>query len=140
MRIALVQQHASPDRGDNLSRALDAMQRARDHGAELIVFAELAIDRFFPQHQRRDAARTIAEASVSLETSAWTYAACPPVSRIPAATAAPASSATSVSTTCAPSAANSCEATMPIPLAAPVMSATLPSSRPISPLPPTPQG
>lgn len=62
MRIALAQQHASPDRGDNLSRALDAMQRARDHGAELIVFAELAIDRFFPQHQRRESARAIAEA------------------------------------------------------------------------------
>jgi N-carbamoylputrescine amidase len=62
VRIALAQQHASPDRGDNLSRALDAMQRARDHGAELIVFAELAIDRFFPQHQRRESARAIAEA------------------------------------------------------------------------------
>jgi N-carbamoylputrescine amidase len=62
VRIALAQQHASSDRGDNLSRALDAMQRARDHGAELIVFAELAIDRFFPQHQRRESARAIAEA------------------------------------------------------------------------------
>ncbi len=61
MRIALAQQHASPDRADNLARALQAMERAHDQGAELIVFAELAIDRFFPQHQRHEAAGGVAE-------------------------------------------------------------------------------
>jgi N-carbamoylputrescine amidase len=61
MRIALAQQHCSPDRAENLSRALTAMDRARDLGAQLIVFPELAIERFFPQHQRHDGAATMAE-------------------------------------------------------------------------------
>src|SRR5262245_56582547 len=42
---------------------------------------------------------------------------------------APASSATSVSTTCAPSLANSSDAAFPIPLPPPVIRATLPSRR-----------
>ncbi len=61
VRIALVQQHASPDRADNLARALAAMQRARDLGAGLAVFAELATDRFFPQEERRAGAASVAE-------------------------------------------------------------------------------
>lgn len=61
MRIALVQQHCSPDVSDNLTRALRAMQQARDLGAELVVFAELAIHRFFPQHQRLTEAASLAE-------------------------------------------------------------------------------
>src|SRR6185436_8331356 len=74
----------------------------------------------------------------SLETSAWTYAALPPAPRIRAATLSPASSATSVSTTFAPSTAKSSAATMPMPLPAPVINATFPSSRPIGPSPPRP--
>ena len=61
MRIALVQQHASPDRADNLARALRAMEQARDLDAGLVVFAELAIERFFPQDERRAGAAGVAE-------------------------------------------------------------------------------
>ena len=61
MRIALAQQHCSPDRSDNLSRALRAMEQARDLGAELVIFAELAIHRFFPQHQWLTEAAALAE-------------------------------------------------------------------------------
>ncbi|GIW53408.1 MAG: carbon-nitrogen hydrolase [Gemmatimonadales bacterium] len=61
LRIALAQQHCTPDRTDNLQRALLAMERARDLGAELIVFPELAIDRFFPQHERLAEAAKLAE-------------------------------------------------------------------------------
>jgi len=61
MRIALAQQHASPDRGENLDRALRAMERALDAGADLVVFAELAIDRFFPQHEAAEAVAVAAE-------------------------------------------------------------------------------
>ena len=61
MRIALAQQHASPDRAHNLARALAAMERARDLGAGLVVFAELAVDRFFPQEERRAGAASVAE-------------------------------------------------------------------------------
>ena len=61
MRIALAQQHASPDRDENLDRALRAMERALDAGADLVVFSELAIDRFFPQHEAAEAAAVVAE-------------------------------------------------------------------------------
>ena len=49
MRIALVQQHASADRSDNVSRGLAAMERAARDGANLIAFAELAFEPFHPQ-------------------------------------------------------------------------------------------
>ena len=49
MKIALVQQSASPDRGANLERALGAIRRAAAQGVRLVLFAELAVDRFFPQ-------------------------------------------------------------------------------------------
>lgn len=61
MKIALIQQRAGPDRGDNLARALEAMGRAADAGADLVAFAELAIDRFFPQHERDASAFELAE-------------------------------------------------------------------------------
>ncbi|MGE0554729.1 MAG: carbon-nitrogen hydrolase family protein [Gemmatimonadales bacterium] len=52
VRIALAQMASSPDRADNLARALGAMDRAAEAGAQLIVFPEVALDRFFPQHER----------------------------------------------------------------------------------------
>jgi len=61
MRIALIQQHASRDRADNLRRALDAMSRAAGEGARIAIFAELAVDRFFPQHPSMPEAESLAE-------------------------------------------------------------------------------
>ena len=61
MKIALVQQSAGPDRTRNLERALDAMGRAASEGADLVVFPELAIDRFFPQRPDDPGAAEIAE-------------------------------------------------------------------------------
>ena len=49
MKLALIQQHASPDKPTNLVRGLAAARRAAEDGAELIAFAELAFDRFYPQ-------------------------------------------------------------------------------------------
>ena len=49
MRIAVIQQHATSDIQDNVSRALSAMESASAQGAELAVFAELAFTRFYPQ-------------------------------------------------------------------------------------------
>jgi len=54
MRIALVQQRAGDDRAENLARALAALRRAAEAGAELAAFAELAVDRFFPRCRRRE--------------------------------------------------------------------------------------
>ncbi len=62
MRIALIQQHAGSDRSDNLVRALTAMGEAKEQGAELCAFAELAIDQFFP------AERSCSWAAASAET------------------------------------------------------------------------
>ena len=61
MKIALVQQAAGPDRDANLERALDAVARAGQAGAELVAFPELAIDRFFPQRENDPGAAALAE-------------------------------------------------------------------------------
>ena len=52
MRIALIQQHAGPDPGENLRRGLASAERAAAGGARLVAFAELA---FAPFHPRRPA-------------------------------------------------------------------------------------
>ena len=49
MRIALVQQHASDSKSDNVARGLAAVDAAATEGAEAVVFAELAFERFYPQ-------------------------------------------------------------------------------------------
>ncbi|MFQ5530766.1 MAG: carbon-nitrogen hydrolase family protein [Gemmatimonadota bacterium] len=61
MRIALIQQHAGPDRENNLERALAAMGQASAQGADLCAFAELAIDRFFPAERGCSWAPDVAE-------------------------------------------------------------------------------
>lgn len=50
MRIALVQQHAELDKAGNVARGLAALERAARDGAEVVAFAELAFERFHPQH------------------------------------------------------------------------------------------
>ena len=49
MKIALVQQHASHDKAGNIRRGLAAVDAAAQSGASLVVFAELAFERFHPQ-------------------------------------------------------------------------------------------
>jgi predicted amidohydrolase len=49
MKIALVQQHASPDKAENLSRGLTHFDEAAAAGAKLVCFAELAFEPFYPQ-------------------------------------------------------------------------------------------
>src|SRR3989454_3336501 len=69
--------------------------------------------------------RTIASTSAGLETSARTNAAWPPADLISCAASSPVRAVTSAITTLAPSAANRFAAVRPIPLAAPVINATL---------------
>ena len=69
MRIALIQNHCSPDRADNLARALESMDQAKEAGAEMVVFPELAIDQFFPQYESSEA-RDIAEPILGPSTEA----------------------------------------------------------------------
>jgi N-carbamoylputrescine amidase len=49
MKIALVQQHAGPDKQDNVRRGLVALEDAARAGAEVVAYAELAFERFYPQ-------------------------------------------------------------------------------------------
>lgn len=49
MRIALVQQHATADKAANVARGIAALDRAAREGAEVVAFAELAFERFYPQ-------------------------------------------------------------------------------------------
>ncbi len=61
MNIALVQQHASPDKGDNIARGLRAFEAAARAGAELVCFAELAFEPFYPQNPAGPGSREQAE-------------------------------------------------------------------------------
>jgi N-carbamoylputrescine amidase len=49
MRIALVQQHATEDRDNNIARGLRALDEAAAGGADLVCYAELAFEPFYPQ-------------------------------------------------------------------------------------------
>jgi N-carbamoylputrescine amidase len=51
MKIALIQQHATENINDNLTRAKSAFEKAADMGAQLIAFAELAFTPFYPQNK-----------------------------------------------------------------------------------------
>ncbi len=49
MRLALIQQVSTEDRAANLERALAAIDEAAARGADAVAFAEVVLDRFFPQ-------------------------------------------------------------------------------------------
>ncbi|MEZ5285790.1 MAG: nitrilase-related carbon-nitrogen hydrolase [Vicinamibacterales bacterium] len=61
MRLALVQQHATPDKSANLARGLEALDAAARQGAELVAFAELAFEWFHPQRPASGDVRDLAE-------------------------------------------------------------------------------
>ena len=61
MRLALVQQHATSNLGDNLNRAIAATRRAAADGAEIVTFAELAFTPFYPQHPAGADVQALAE-------------------------------------------------------------------------------
>ena len=50
MKLALAQLSSGEDRARNLERALGMMRDAAAGGAEMVVFPEIVLDRFFPQH------------------------------------------------------------------------------------------
>ncbi len=62
MNVALIQQHCSNDRQENLERGVRNLRAAISHGAEVICFAELSFDRFFPQFPDHDDSESLAEA------------------------------------------------------------------------------
>ena len=61
MRIALVQQPAGHDKAANLARGLVALEDAARAGAELVCFAELAFEPFYPQQPATGDVLSLAE-------------------------------------------------------------------------------
>ena len=61
MKIAVIQQHATSDKAANLERGLRTAREAANAGAQLICFAELAFDRFYPQRPAGAQAHDLAE-------------------------------------------------------------------------------
>jgi N-carbamoylputrescine amidase len=61
MRIALVQQHAGPGKQANVTRGLRAFEEAARGGAEVVGFAELAFEPFYPQNPAGPESKTHAE-------------------------------------------------------------------------------
>ena len=49
VKVALIQQHATHDKEDNLKRGLEAFEKAAKQGAQVIAYAELAFTPFYPQ-------------------------------------------------------------------------------------------
>ena len=61
MKIALIQQTASEDKTANRQKGLKAVEKAAAQGAEVICFAELAFDPFYPQEKATADKRHLAE-------------------------------------------------------------------------------
>src|SRR5437867_3709129 len=61
MKTALIQQHASLSKTDNVARGLRAFETAARASAELVCFAELAFEPFYPQHRAGPGSRGQAE-------------------------------------------------------------------------------
>lgn len=50
MKIALIQQHATSSRKNNIERGIKALKEAASKGAQLVAYPELAFDFFLPQY------------------------------------------------------------------------------------------
>jgi len=61
MKIALIQQHATTNKRDNLERGLAALKEAAAGGARLVCYPELAFEPFYPQKLPTDDIRELAE-------------------------------------------------------------------------------
>lgn len=61
MKTALIQQGASDDRALNRKKGLENLKKAIDQGAQLICFAELAFEPFYPQERAVGDVKELAE-------------------------------------------------------------------------------
>lgn len=60
-RIALIQQIAITDKSANVARGLQAVEEAASRGAQLVCFAELAFEPFYPRCRATTAFQNLAE-------------------------------------------------------------------------------
>jgi N-carbamoylputrescine amidase len=61
MKIALIQQHATGNKNDNIERGIKAVDEAAAQDAELIAFPELAFEYFWPQKPVSNGFQKLAE-------------------------------------------------------------------------------
>jgi N-carbamoylputrescine amidase len=61
MKIALVQQRTGPERSENVRRGLRAVEDAAARGANIVCFAELAFEPFYPQTRAAPGYERLAE-------------------------------------------------------------------------------
>ena len=61
MKISLIQQSASDDKAMNLERGLAAAREAAAGGAQVVCFAELAFEPFYPQYPAQSGFEALAE-------------------------------------------------------------------------------
>jgi N-carbamoylputrescine amidase len=59
IKISLIQQHATPDKENNLRRGMQAFEEVARQGAKLIAFAELGLTHFYPQHPSKSKAENL---------------------------------------------------------------------------------
>lgn len=71
MRIALIQQCATSDKKANLEKGLRAAESAAQQGAQLICFAELAFEPFYPQNPASGKVADLAETVPGPTTDAF---------------------------------------------------------------------
>jgi len=75
MRIALIQQTATSDRVANLAKGLESMRQAAAAGAQMVCFAELAFEPFYPQRPAVGDPAELAEPVPGPTTNAFQSAA-----------------------------------------------------------------
>ena len=61
MKIALIQQHATPNKSENVARGLASLEAAARAGAQLACYAELAFEWFHPQRPADGDIKALAE-------------------------------------------------------------------------------
>ena len=71
MKIALIQQHASRDKAENVARGLKHFDAAAAAGARLVCFAELAFEPFYPQRPAAGDVKSLAEPVPGQTTDAF---------------------------------------------------------------------
>ena len=71
MIIALIQQRASTDKSSNVKRGLEAAEAAARQGAQLICFAELSFEPFYPQEEASGNVADLAETVPGPTTEAF---------------------------------------------------------------------
>jgi N-carbamoylputrescine amidase len=61
LKIALIQQHATPDIQNNIKRGVEAFKQAVRQGARLVIFPELGFTPFYPQRPAKGEVNQLAE-------------------------------------------------------------------------------